>query len=119
MDTLVYGSAKIIILGLTIKLSRVTIVLVEVNMAGLISTTPIDVYIRVITKSLVRYMKHLIKCDTDTPDDIRNVKNPVYFTSETAHGHVHTVAAARCPAQCPVIFLHSCNTANDLFYSAS
>ena len=107
VDILACGSAKIAISGLTTKSSSATMELVEVNAAGLITTAPIDVRARVTAKSLIRCIKHPIKCNADTLDATRNAKNPVHPVPKTAHGHVHTVAAARCPAQCPATFFHA------------
>ena len=76
-------------------------------MAGLIIIVPIDIRARIIAKGLVRYIKHLIKYNTDTPDAIRNAKNLIYFIPKTAYSHIYTVATARCPAQCFAIFSYA------------
>ena len=106
VDTLACASAKIAMSGLTTKSSSATMALVKINAAGLTATAHIDARARVTAKSLVHCVKPPVKCNAGTPGATKNAKNPAHRVLKIARGHAHTVAAARCPAQCPAIFFH-------------
>ena len=75
-------------------------------MAGLIIIAPIDIRARIIAKSLIRYIKHPIKYNADTPNAIKNAKNPIYYMPKTAYSYIYTIAIAKCPTQCLAIFFY-------------
>ena len=76
-------------------------------MAGFIIIAPIDICARITAKSLIRYIKYPIKCNTDIPNIIRNAKNLIYPIPKITYSHIYTVAVARCHAQCLAIFFYA------------
>ncbi|KAI9781350.1 MAG: hypothetical protein M1816_002396 [Peltula sp. TS41687] len=108
--THVYGSAKSVTSGKTVKSSKNTTVHVSVNVGDRITTVLIDACIRVMAKSLAHCAKRPARFDVVIPNATRGVKSLARPVLKLAPGRVHTRCQEMlsCGHQCPSICGEKC-----------